>query len=104
MSAALAATLLGAGALHSGAAAAESAAPDPANSANSSNGWQMATTDPFSADYHPTFTGNGNFAARVPAQGQGYSAADVATQFQVAGLYAAQLPNEARASAPPGRG
>nr|BDT61642.1 dextran alpha-1,2-debranching enzyme [Microbacterium dextranolyticum] len=98
MGALLTAPLLVTGVLGAGAAAAESGSAP--TGANTSNGWEMATTDPFSADYHPTFTGNGNFAARVPAQGQGYSAADVATQFQVAGLYAAHLPNEARASAP----
>jgi len=62
--------------------------------------WKLTGSDPFAADYHPTFTGNGYFAARIPAAGQGYSRDRVETQFQVAGLYAAGVPNQVRAGAP----
>ncbi|MFI9616865.1 glycosyl hydrolase family 65 protein [Streptomyces sp. NPDC052023] len=37
--------------------------------------------------YHPTFTGNGYLAARVPAAGNGFAEAPVRTQFHVVGLY-----------------
>ncbi|MEJ8661397.1 glycosyl hydrolase family 65 protein [Streptomyces sp. MS1.AVA.4] len=41
------------------------------------------------AGYHPTFTGNGYLAARVPPAGNGYATAPVPTQFHVVGLYTA---------------
>ncbi|MPY48762.1 glycosyl hydrolase family 65 protein [Streptomyces acidicola] len=37
--------------------------------------------------HHPAFTGNGCFAARVPAAGNGFAETPVRTQFHVAGLY-----------------
>ncbi|MER5917675.1 glycosyl hydrolase family 65 protein [Streptomyces sp. NPDC001982] len=69
-------------------------APAPAVDA-----WVLATDDPLRASgrgdprlaalvgYHPAFTGNGRFAARVPAAGNGFAEAPVRTQFHVAGLY-----------------
>ncbi|MEU2655773.1 glycosyl hydrolase family 65 protein [Streptomyces sp. NPDC007325] len=54
--------------------------------------WVLVTEDPV-ADYHPTFTGNGYLAARVPAAGNGFAEAPIRTQFHVAGLYA-QKPGE----------
>ncbi|MFY0573237.1 carbohydrate-binding protein [Cystobacter fuscus] len=49
--------------------------------------WTLSTTDP-TRDYSPTFVGNGYLAARVPAEGAGWSSAPVPTQAQVAGFYA----------------
>lgn len=62
--------------------------------------WTLSTTDP-STGYSPTFVGNGYLAARVPAEGAGYSTSPVQTQAQVAGFYA-QPPGsvEVRASLP----
>ncbi|GGJ41894.1 glycoside hydrolase family 65 protein [Streptomyces brasiliensis] len=37
--------------------------------------------------YHPAFTGNGLFAVRVPAAGNGFAETPVRTQFHVAGFY-----------------
>lgn len=48
--------------------------------------WVLTTDDPLT-DYHPTFTGNGYLAARVPAAGNGFAEAPVRTQFHVVGLY-----------------
>ncbi|WP_165400192.1 carbohydrate-binding protein [Motilibacter rhizosphaerae] len=77
--AALAATALGA--LPASARAGDAPA-DPADSA-----WTLSTTSTGSG-YSPTFVGNGYLAARVPAEGTGWSTAPVATQAQVAGFYA----------------
>ncbi|MFT9393483.1 hypothetical protein, partial [Bifidobacterium sp.] len=49
--------------------------------------WELSTTNPFTDDYHATFTGNGYFAARVPSYGQGYGAGKVPTSFQIQGFY-----------------
>lgn len=57
----------------------------PANSADSQ--WEMSTSDPFNGKYYPTYTGNGYFTARVPAQGRGFSSANVQTSFQIQGFY-----------------
>ena len=82
-------------------AASAMATPATADAGSSSrSAWELTATDPFGADYNPTFTGNGYFAARVPASGQGYSSRDVPTQFEIGGFYASGLPNEARASGP----
>jgi trehalose/maltose hydrolase-like predicted phosphorylase len=70
------------------------AAPAPAwaarpggGPASGDAGWVLSTTDP-STDYAPTFVGNGYLAARVPAAGEGYSAAPVTTESELAGFYA----------------
>ncbi|WP_183061605.1 carbohydrate-binding protein [Motilibacter peucedani] len=52
-----------------------------------SDAWTLSTTTS-SGDYSPTFVGNGYLAARVPAEGAGWSSAPVQTQAQVAGFYA----------------
>lgn len=62
--------------------------------------WRLTGFDPFSDDYHPAFTGNGFFAARVPAAGQGYSRRKVETQFPVAGLFGFDGRFQVRAGAP----
>ncbi|MER6090364.1 glycosyl hydrolase family 65 protein [Streptomyces bluensis] len=61
--------------------------------------WALATDGPLEAsghggarigalvDHHPAFTGNGCFAVRVPAAGNGFAETPVRTQFHVAGLY-----------------
>ncbi len=56
--------------------------------------WELETTTPLGENYFPTFTGNGYFAARVPAAGQGFSygtglgnADDVQTSFQINGFF-----------------
>ncbi|MFD0509082.1 hypothetical protein ACFQ0G_52035 [Streptomyces chiangmaiensis] len=60
-----------------------SGGPGPADDA-----WVLATDDPAAlVGYHPAFTGNGRFAARVPAAGNGFADTPVRTQFHVAGLY-----------------
>jgi trehalose/maltose hydrolase-like predicted phosphorylase len=50
-------------------------------------GWVLTTTDPIGEDYYPTFTGNGNFAARVPATGQGFRTGTVPTTFEISGFF-----------------
>ncbi|MDN6566603.1 MAG: hypothetical protein L0K65_06075 [Actinomyces sp.] len=66
--------------------------------------WELVGTDPLGDAFHPTFTANGHFGARIPAAGQGYSRHRVETQFQVAGLFAAVedqgVRREIRAGAP----
>ncbi|MBO0867310.1 MAG: discoidin domain-containing protein [Micromonosporaceae bacterium] len=63
------------------------------------DGWHLSTTDP-TADYAPTFTGNGYFSARVPSDGAGFSSRDgVPTQAELAGFYSGP-PYEPRASLP----
>ncbi|MEU6651948.1 glycosyl hydrolase family 65 protein [Streptomyces sp. NPDC046900] len=74
-------------------------APTRDRPAPAADAWVLATDDahrgsgpgdPHVAalvDYHPTFTGNGRFAARVPAAGNGFAEAPVRTQFHVAGFY-----------------
>ncbi|RZB19349.1 glycoside hydrolase family 65 protein [Streptomyces sp. F001] len=71
---------------------------DPSRAA-SPDAWVLTTDDPSPASrrgdhhlaaltgYHPTFTGNGYLAARVPAAGNGFAEAPVRTQFHVVGLY-----------------
>ncbi|AWW41663.1 haloacid dehalogenase [Streptomyces cadmiisoli] len=71
----------------------EATGPDP---------WVLSTDDsapvagggdhPLAAltGYHPTFTGNGYLAARVPAAGNGFAEIPVRTQFHVVGLYTGQ--------------
>ena len=53
----------------------------------SSGPWTLSTTDP-SSNYAPTFIGNGYLAARVPAEGTGFSTTPIATQSELAGFYA----------------
>ncbi|WP_410586366.1 glycosyl hydrolase family 65 protein [Amycolatopsis sp. lyj-23] len=59
-------------------------APGPADD----GGWVLSTNDT-SANYSPTFVGNGYLAARVPAAGHGYSSRPIVTQSQLAGFYGA---------------
>ena len=54
---------------------------------SASDPWKLTATDPFTDDYHPTFTGNGYFAARVPASGQGFSTQAVQTSFEINGFF-----------------
>ncbi|AUH39647.1 glycosyl hydrolase family 65 protein [Streptomyces sp. CMB-StM0423] len=61
--------------------------PPVSTPSGASAGWVLTTDDP-ETGYHPTFTGNGYLAARVPAAGNGFAEAPVRTQFQVAGFYA----------------
>ncbi|GAA4846450.1 hypothetical protein GCM10023221_26280 [Luteimicrobium xylanilyticum] len=69
-------------------AAASGAGAQGSHGSTGGSPWRLVATDPFDGSYYPTFTGNGYFAARVPAQGQGYSTADVPTSFQIQGFYA----------------
>ncbi len=56
---------------------------------NSNDSWTISATNPFNGQYYPTYTGNGYFAARIPAQGQGFSKSHVPTSFQIQGFYTA---------------
>ncbi|MGV9604651.1 glycosyl hydrolase family 65 protein [Streptomyces sp. NPDC003631] len=63
-------------------------APTSGSPLPAAGAWVLATDDPVSSvGYHPAFTGNGRFAARVPAAGNGFADTPVRTQFHVAGLY-----------------
>ncbi|MEU1417283.1 glycosyl hydrolase family 65 protein [Streptomyces sp. NPDC005731] len=63
-------------------------APTDGSPLPSADAWVLATDDPASpVGYHPAFTGNGRFGARIPAAGNGFADAPVRTQFHVAGLY-----------------
>jgi trehalose/maltose hydrolase-like predicted phosphorylase len=66
--------------------AALAGAPAAAAPGGPDQSWDLSTTDPVH-DYHPTFVGNGYLGARVPAAGNGWSTAPIATQFELAGLY-----------------
>lgn len=74
----------------SGGAVATSAVGADSVSDTAPSQWEMSTTNPFNGQYYPTYTGNGYFAARVPAQGQGFSSANVPTSFQIQGFYTSQ--------------
>lgn len=64
----------------------QAVAASPAAAA-STGPWTLSTTDP-SSNYAPTFIGNGYFAARVPAEGAGFSTTPIVTQSELAGFYA----------------
>ncbi|WP_194893200.1 ricin-type beta-trefoil lectin domain protein [Catenulispora pinisilvae] len=48
--------------------------------------WTLSTTDP-TTNYAPTFIGNGYLAARVPAEGTGFSMNPIPTESELAGFY-----------------
>lgn len=77
----------GAGAAVGGGSLATSAtAAPPQGKPGQEKGWTLTSTDPFGEDHYPTFTGNGYFAARVPAAGQGFRSTSVPTSFQISGF------------------
>jgi trehalose/maltose hydrolase-like predicted phosphorylase len=59
-----------------------------ASATSGSGSYVLTATDPTSASYAPTFTGNGELGVRVPAAGQGYAAGSVPAQSELAGFYA----------------
>ncbi|MGW5480749.1 glycosyl hydrolase family 65 protein [Streptomyces sp. NPDC004008] len=77
-------------------------APISGGSVPDGDAWVLATDHPLRASgrgdshltalvgYHPAFTGNGCFAARVPAAGNGFAEDPVRSQFHIAGLYTGQ--------------
>jgi trehalose/maltose hydrolase-like predicted phosphorylase len=62
--------------------------PAAAATSATSDGWTLATTSPAAAAAAPAYIGNGYVGTRVPADGAGYTAAPVATETHVAGVYA----------------
>ena len=62
------------------------AAFDAASSAPDIDPWRLVTNS-FTGDYSPAYVGNGYLGTRVPAEGEGYETAPVATETHVAGLY-----------------
>ncbi|MEC3997031.1 ricin-type beta-trefoil lectin domain protein [Actinacidiphila sp. DG2A-62] len=68
------------------ASAGGTARPAAAGSA-AAGPWTLSTTDTGSG-YTPTFIGNGYLAARVPAEGAGFSANPITSESELAGFYA----------------
>ncbi|GAA2246335.1 hypothetical protein GCM10010401_19890 [Rarobacter faecitabidus] len=86
MSSAVALTVaiaLSGGSLAATAANAQTTAP----ASQDAGDWVLTSSNPFTDSYHPTFTGNGYFAARIPATGQGFSTHAVPTSFEINGLF-----------------
>src|SRR2546429_3476682 len=71
------------------ASAAPLVQPTIAAAAVGNGPWVLSTTDT-STNYAPTFIGNGYFAARIPAEGAGFSTSPVLIQSQLAGFYTTQ--------------
>jgi trehalose/maltose hydrolase-like predicted phosphorylase len=59
-----------------------------ASAASGSGSYVLTATDPTSASYAPTFTGNGELGVRVSAASQGYAGGSVPAQPELAGFYA----------------
>ncbi|MGC5168827.1 carbohydrate-binding protein [Luteimicrobium sp. DT211] len=70
--------------------AALGASTAPGQPTSSSSDWKLSTSTyaPSGEDgYVPTYVGNGYFAARIPAEGTGFSTTPVTTESQLAGFY-----------------